>query len=142
MNRVEETNPGPLLIKGRTLHQVLSAHTAWLEHRPGGARADLSEAMLSELDLSGVNLREANLVGATLVRTLEGHTNWVRAVAITPDGQRAVSASDDRTLRIWDLATGATLRTLEGHTGPVSAVAITPDGQRAVSASDDGTLRI
>jgi WD40 repeat protein len=50
----------------------------------------------------------------------------VIAVAITPDGQRAVSASCDRTLRIWDIASGATLRTLEGHTGSVSAVPITP----------------
>jgi WD40 repeat protein len=80
--------------------------------------------------------------GGPLIRTLEGHTASVSAVAITPDGQRAVSASDDCTLRIWDLASGATLRTLEGHTHWVIAVAITPDGQRAVSASCDRTLRI
>ena len=78
--------------------------------------------------------------GGPLIGTLEGHTDSVNTVAITPDGQHAVSASDDRTLRIWDLASGATLRTLEGHTNSVSAVAITPDGQRAVSASDDGTI--
>ena len=72
----------------------------------------------------------------------EGHTGPVRAVAVTPDGRCAVSASDDRTLRLWDLGTGQTIRTLEGHTDLVKAVAVTPDGRRAVSASDDHTLRV
>jgi hypothetical protein len=80
--------------------------------------------------------------GGPLIRTLEGHTNSVSAVAITPDGQRAVSAARDRTLRVWDLVNGATLRTFEGHTDWVNAVAITPDGQRAVSAAGDRTLRV
>src|SRR5260370_40933831 len=64
------------------------------------------------------------------------------AVAVTPDGRRAVSASWDQTLRVWDLESGQTLRTLQGHTEAVKAVAVTPDGRRAVSASDDRTLRL
>ena len=40
------------------------------------------------------------------LRTLEGHTNQVTAVAVTSDGRRAVSASWDKTLRIWDLESG------------------------------------
>ena len=39
----------------------------------------------------------------------------VNAVAVTPDGQRAVSASDDKTLKVWDLDSGRELRTLAGH---------------------------
>ena len=61
---------------------------------------------------------------------------------MTPDGRRAVSASDDRTLKVWDLASGAELHTLSGHTGWVRAVAVTPDGRQAVSASDDNTLKV
>jgi len=72
--------------------------------------------------------------GTGLVRILECH-NGVARVAVTPDGQRAVSASGDRTLRVWNLANGHELRTLTGHTSHVSAVAVTPDGQRAVSGS-------
>ena len=53
--------------------------------------------------------------GGALVRTLEGHASAVAGVAVTPDGKRAVSASDDKTLKVWDLATGAVLHTLEGH---------------------------
>src|SRR5665647_355733 len=73
---------------------------------------------------------------------LTGHSSTVCAVAVTPDGTRAVSASVDKTLRVWDLASGETLRTLEGHSALVSAVAVTPDGTRAVSASHDHTLRV
>jgi WD40 repeat protein len=80
--------------------------------------------------------------GGPLIRTLEGHTGIVNAVAVTPDGRRAVSASWDQTLRLWDLSSGQTLRMLEGHTGEVSAVAVTPDGRRVVSASYDQTLRL
>ena len=63
-------------------------------------------------------------------------------MAITPDGCHCVSASGDRTLRIWDLESGQTVRTIGGHTDWVSGVAITPDGHRAVSASYDCTLRV
>ena len=49
---------------------------------------------------------------------------------MTPDGKRAVSASGDQTLKVWDLETGGVLHTLEGHSGFVSGVALTPDGKR------------
>ena len=77
----------------------------------------------------------------TCLRTLEGHTGEVTAVAVTSDGRRTVSGSVDKTLRIWDLETGYT-SVLEGHTGAVRAVAVTPDGRRAVSGGDDWTFRI
>ena len=69
--------------------------------------------------------------------TLEGHSGSVKAVAITVDGDRAVSASEDKTLKLWDLETRREIRTLSGHRAPVSAVAISPDGSRVVSAAFD-----
>ena len=68
------------------------------------------------------------------LRTLKGHSGPVHAVAVTPDGRRAISASDDKTLRVWDLESGQSLRTLKGHTDWLTAVAVTPDGRRAISA--------
>jgi WD40 repeat protein len=61
--------------------------------------------------------------GTALVRTLEGHSDSVNGVAMTADGKRAVSASSDGTLKVWDLESGRALRTLEGHDGSVSGVA-------------------
>jgi len=80
--------------------------------------------------------------GGLLLRTFVGHTSGVIAVAMTPDGQRAFSASADTVLKVWDLTNGVEVHTLSGHSGMITAVAITSDGQRALSASADGTLRV
>jgi nucleoside phosphorylase len=61
---------------------------------------------------------------------------------VTSDGQRIVSASADRTLKVWDLGTGALVATLAGHGSSVSACAVTPDGRRVVSTSYDRTLKV
>ncbi|WP_437718588.1 AAA family ATPase [Sorangium sp. So ce448] len=75
-------------------------------------------------------------------RTLHGHSASVNACALSPDGQRIVSASADSTLKVWDLATGKLLSTIEGHSGGVNACAVSPDGLRIVSASADSTLKV
>jgi WD40 repeat protein len=80
--------------------------------------------------------------GTALLRTLVGHSNFVTAVALTPGGEQAVSASLDNTLKVWDLETGQELRTLIGHSSWVHGVAISPDGRRVISASEDGTLKL
>jgi WD40 repeat protein len=77
-----------------------------------------------------------------LLRTLTGHTDWIRGVAVTPDGRRAVSASRDKTLKVWDLETGTVEHTVACHASWVWAVAVMRDGRRAISASDDGTLKV
>ena len=63
--------------------------------------------------------------------------------AFSPDGARIVSASEGRSLRLWDAATGRRVgEPLQGHTGRVVNVAFSADGTRIVSASADDTLRI
>ncbi|TMQ18355.1 MAG: hypothetical protein E6J91_08105 [Deltaproteobacteria bacterium] len=79
---------------------------------------------------------------AALVRNLVGHSHWVHTCAVMPDGRRAVSASQDQTLRLWDLVTGRMLAIFEGHSERVTACAVTHDGRRLLSASLDRTLKL
>lgn len=74
--------------------------------------------------------------------TLRGHEASVTAVAFAPDYRSLASASMDRTVRIWDIATGTAKTSLRGHLGSVLAIAFSPDGRWLASASDDATVRI
>ena len=83
--------------------------------------------------------------GGPLICTLEGHTERIESVAVTPDG-RWVAAPGfwDDMLYVWDLDSGQALRTFEihGNRSQIHAVAVTPDGRRAVSGSENGALRV
>ena len=63
-------------------------------------------------------------------------------MTVLADGRRALSGSDDRTLRLWDLETGAELRRFEGHTRWITSVTVLADGRRALSGAYDLTLRL
>jgi WD40 repeat protein len=76
------------------------------------------------------------------LRTFEGHTNHVLAVAFSPDGRHALSGSWDGTFKLWDLSTGACLRTFTGHKDSVNSVAFSPDGRHVLSGGDDKTLKL
>jgi len=73
---------------------------------------------------------------------LEGHEETVWSVAITPDGERVISASWDNTLKVWDLKTRTCSITCKGHKGKINCVTVTPDGKQVVSGSSDNTLKV
>ncbi|KAJ5776870.1 NACHT nucleoside triphosphatase [Penicillium odoratum] len=76
------------------------------------------------------------------IHTLEGHICVVCSVVWSPNGSRLASGSSDKTVRIWDLATGQTVFTIEGHTDDVCSVAWSADGSRLASGSYDHTVKI
>lgn len=80
--------------------------------------------------------------GGALVRTLSGHTQSVSSVAVTPDGKKIISASYDKTLKVWDMETGIEIIELKGHSDWVLDVCVAPAGNHVISASDDNTLRV
>jgi WD40 repeat protein len=67
--------------------------------------------------------------------TLSGHTDRVFSVAFSPDGRLLASGSSDKTIKLWDVATGSLVRTLSGHTWSVFSVAFSPDGRLLASGS-------
>jgi len=75
-------------------------------------------------------------------RRLTGHGHYVQDVAISSDGQFALSGSWDGTLRLWDLNTGNTTRRFVGHTKDVLSVAFSADNRQIVSGSRDKTINL
>jgi WD40 repeat protein/tRNA A-37 threonylcarbamoyl transferase component Bud32 len=88
------------------------------------------------------DVRVIDATSRRVVFTLMGHTGMVVSIAFSPNGRRIATASDDRTVKLWDSMTGLELLTLRGHTAGVLCVAFSPDGHRLVSGSIDHTARV
>src|SRR5205807_1165088 len=121
----------------RVWHQVLSV---WFLLSPSSLVSSTFEQLASGSDDRTIKLWDP-ATGSAL-QTLTGHTDWVRAVAYSPDGKQLASASDDHTIKLWDPATGAALQMLTDHTGIVRAVAYSPDGKQLASSSGDDTVKL
>lgn len=75
-------------------------------------------------------------------RSLVGHSHYIEDVVISSDGQFALSASWDNTLRLWDLNTGATTKRFIGHKKDILSVAFSADNRQIVSGSRDKTIKL
>lgn len=111
-----------------------------IAYSPDRSRIALAQGDLRSLETTfPIQILDAQ-TGEVLL-TLSDHTGVVTAVAYSPDGNRLVSASPDRTLRVWDAQTGALLRTITNDgVSTYAAVAISPDGKTLASGSDAGAV--
>jgi WD40 repeat protein len=73
---------------------------------------------------------------------LSGHTDAINSAEFSPDGKLALTASNDNTSRIYEVATGKELQVLSGHTNDINSSEFSPDGKLALTASKDRTARV
>jgi WD40 repeat protein len=77
-----------------------------------------------------------------LQQTISAHSDWVRCLSFTPDGTKLVSGSFDKTIKLWQLATGQVIHTLNDHLKGVFALAVSADGKLLASGSWDELIKL
>jgi WD40 repeat protein len=158
---------GQKQVQLRTAQTALEAKQIELQHQHANLLGELASAELVSgnfdraLRLAAKGARDdlalpaKTAVASTSIATLAGsvwRANWrlsfragdepVTSAAFSPDGSRIVTTSEDKTARVWDVATGKEIYVLRGHEAPVLSAAFAPDGWHIVTASDDKTVRI
>ena len=98
------------------------------------------EAKPGRTDLFGDPLPAGAIARLGTVRLR--HEGGVDAVVFSPDGKTLASASEDKTVRLWEVAGGKEIRQLRGHQDRVCRVVFSPDGKTLASASEDKTVRL
>ena len=131
-SEVLKKNVGALRVAGGTVGRAV-----W-QQGFGDAVRELKLGVLFQANTNGGN--RADNTGE--LDPLEAQGNVANAAAFAADGKRALVASADRSVRVWDVETKRDVKRLVGHTASAWAVGFNADGTKAISGSADGTARV
>ena len=121
------------------LHHLRAARS-----QPGYARRPEATEMWSALyrRMKRTALKAVWEMRTIKAHPIEAHPTGIRSMCLTRDGTRALTGSEDGTLKLWDVATGACLRSIEDHGSILHSVSISPDGSLALSTRVDAMLKL
>ncbi|KAK3363884.1 WD40-repeat-containing domain protein [Lasiosphaeria hispida] len=136
----------------QTLPEAIASKLPTAGTRKKKARAAPAEEALSQSEeqtrklIEGIPSRPNAGPGganssALLIRVISGYLGWVRALAVEPDNKWFASGAGDRTIKIWDLATGNLKLTLTGHISTVRGLAISPRHPYIFSYAEDKMVK-
>ncbi|MBI5788175.1 MAG: DUF4365 domain-containing protein [Candidatus Schekmanbacteria bacterium] len=99
------------------------------------------ETVLEEPAALEIKPAKAEKPAAVYEKALTGHRHQIWAVAVSLDGKQALSASMDKTIKLWNAVNGECLKTFGSHDAGVRALALLPGAQEFVSGAEDGNLK-
>ncbi|MYF98271.1 sigma-70 family RNA polymerase sigma factor [Candidatus Poribacteria bacterium] len=109
-----------------------------LEFSPDGTRLASAGKNNNENEIVPLQLWDINSKESIL---LDKHTGWINALAFSSDGKMLASGGKDKTVQLWDTATGEPITTFTGHTRGINDLTFSQDNRTLVSGSADGTVR-
>ncbi|KAF5025263.1 hypothetical protein F66182_2648 [Fusarium sp. NRRL 66182] len=123
-----------------------------LEGAPGSANAATLSAAKNDSSPQNMSLETRGAQGLQqtkpewhapwkLMRVISGHLGWVRSLAVEPGNKWFASGAGDRTIKIWDLATGSLKLTLTGHISTVRGLAVSPRHPYLFSCGEDKMVK-
>lgn len=125
------------------LRGTLEGHNGWVTSlATSPAQPDLLLSASRDKTLITWKLTRDDQSYGVAQKSLKGHSHIVQDAVISADGKFALSASWDKTLRLWNLETGETSKRFVGHEGDVLSVSIAKDSRKIVSASRDKTVKV
>jgi len=125
-----------------TSRELAAASISNLDIDPERSTLLALQAVSVEHTLEAEDALHKAILASHMRLNLQGHTDALTSVAVSPDGTRIATSSLDGTVKLWDAITGKEIKTLRAHSDAVWSVSFSPNGSQLVTASSDKTAKV